>query len=150
MPATRKRASTSRHRGSQSQGVCWCQIRFTAIPGCIRAAMLLPALSVLLYVDMPKKSGAGTCYIVGQQYSDRFPELVMVELSNGRDSTCFQYRFEILRDLEEGWVYYTAELHESRLRPVNKVEAVEVAGQKYLRIDGRNESRDDLGSVPEI
>ena len=28
--------------------------------------------------------------------------------------------------------------------------AGEVGGQKYLRIDGRNECRDDLGSVPEI
>jgi len=112
--------------------------------------MLLPALSVLLHVDVPKKSGAGTCYIVGQQYSDRFPELVMVELSNGRDSTTFQYRFEILRDLEEGWIYYTAEMLGNKLKPLRKVEMVAVGSDKFLRIDGKAEACDDLGPVPEI
>lgn len=112
--------------------------------------MLLTALSSLLHVDLPKKSGAGTCYIVGQQYSDRFPEIVMVELSNGKDTSCFQYRFEILRDLEEGWTYYTAELHDAKIKPLRKVEMVTVGTEKFLRVDGTAEARDDLGAVPEI
>jgi hypothetical protein len=112
--------------------------------------MSLVALAALLHIDPPHKPGAGTCYIVGQQYSDKFPEIVMVELSNGTDTPHFQYRFEIMRDLADGWVYYTAEQKNGRLKPLNKVEAVTVNSEQFLRVDSLRESRDYLGEIPEI
>jgi len=74
----------------------------------------------------------------------------MVELSNGSGSPHFQYRFEVIRDIEEGYNYYTAELHEGKIRPKEHVVIVAVEGEKYLRIDSESLARDDLGSVPEI
>lgn len=111
---------------------------------------MLGALAFLLHVDLPRGQGAGTCYVVGQQYSDRFPEIVMVELSNGRGTEVFQYRFEVIRDIEEGWNYYTAHLVNGRLAPLQKLSVVAVGSEKYLRIDGLAIDRDDLGDIPEI
>ncbi|GAB4430497.1 MAG: hypothetical protein OHK0011_13140 [Turneriella sp.] len=108
------------------------------------------ALSLLLHVDLPRRQGAGTCYIVGQQYSEKFPEVVMVELSNGTDTPHFQYRFEVLRDIEAGWNYYIAELNGGKLLPLQKVRVVTVGREQFLRIDDRAEARDYLGEIPEI
>lgn len=112
--------------------------------------MNMGVFSLLLHVDLPRRQGAGTCYIVGQQYSEKFPEIVMVELSNGTDTPHFQYRFEVLRDLEAGWNYYVAELKGGKLLPLHKVRIVSVGKEQFLRIDDREEARDYLGEIPEI
>ena len=112
--------------------------------------MNMGALSLLLHVELPRKQGAGTCYIVGQQYSEKLPEIVMVELSNGTDTPHFQYRFEVLRDIEAGWNYYVAELNNGKLLPLHKVRIVTVGQEQFLRIDDRAEARDHLGDIPEI
>lgn len=112
--------------------------------------MLLGNLALLLHVDLPQKQGAGTCYIVGQQYADKFPEIVFVELANGKGTPHFQYRFEVLRDIEAGWNYYTAELREGKILPLQKLRIVNVGGEKFLRIDSASEPRDYLGPIPEI
>jgi hypothetical protein len=112
--------------------------------------MIEGALSLLLHVDLPRRQGAGTCYIVGQQYSDKFPEIVMVELSNGTGTPHFQYRFEVLRDIEAGWNYYVAELKGGKLLPLHKVRVTTVGKEQFLRIDDRVEARDYLGEIPEI
>lgn len=112
--------------------------------------MLLGNLALLLHVDVPQKQGAGTCYVVGQQYADKFPEIVFVELANGTSTPHFQYRFEVLRDIEAGWNYYTAELRDGKIRPLQKLQIVSVAGERFLRIDTVSEARDFLGNIPEI
>lgn len=111
--------------------------------------MLLAPLLTLLNVPVQGKVQQ-TCFIVGQQYSDKFPEVVMVELSNGSGTPHFQYRFEILRDIEAGWRYYTARFENGRLTPMHTVRVVEVEGEKYLRTDDLAAARDDLGKIPEI
>lgn len=111
--------------------------------------MLLTPLMALLNTPMQGKVQQ-TCFIVAQQYSDKFPEVVMVELSNGTDTPHFQYRFEILRDIEAGWRYYTARFVDGRLTPMHPVRIVEVEGEKYLRTDDRAAARDELGNIPEI
>lgn len=112
--------------------------------------MLLSNLALLLHVDLPQKQGAGTCYVVGQQYADKFPEIVFVELTNGTSTPHFQYRFEVIRDIEAGWNYYTAELREGKILPLQKLRIVTVGKEKFLRIDSVSEPRDYLGSIPEI
>lgn len=112
--------------------------------------MNVGALSLLLHVDLPREQGAGTCYIVGQQYSEKFPEVVMVELSNGTDTPHFQYRFEVLRDIAAGWNYYVAKLNNGKLVPLHKVRVVSAGNEQFLRIDDRVEARDYLGEIPEI
>ena len=112
--------------------------------------MLLGNLALLLHIDIPQKQGAGTCYVVGQQYADKFPEIVFVELANGTNTPHFQYRFEVLRDIEAGWNYYTAELRGGKILPLQKLRIVSVNGEKYLRIDNAAEPRDELGNIPEI
>ncbi|MFO1471827.1 MAG: hypothetical protein U1F27_12425 [Turneriella sp.] len=112
--------------------------------------MLLGNLALLLHVDLPQKQGAGTCYIVGQQYAEKFPEIVFVELANGTGTPHFQYRFEVLRDIEAGWNYYTAELREGKILPLRKLGIVIVGNEKFLRIDNVAEARDYLGNIPEI
>ncbi len=112
--------------------------------------MNMGVFSLLLHVDLPRKQGAGTCYIVGQQYSEKFPEIVMVELSNGTDTPHFQYRFEVLCDIEAGWNYYVAELNNGKLVPLHKVRVVSAGNEQFLRIDDRAEARDYLGEIPEI
>lgn len=112
--------------------------------------MLLGTLSVLLHVDLPQKKGAGTCYIVGQQYADKFPEIVFVELANGTSTPHFQYRFEVIRDIEAGWNYYTAELREGKILPLQKLRIATVGKEKFLRIDDASDPCDYLGNIPEI
>ena len=112
--------------------------------------MLLSNLALLLHVDLPQKQGAGTCYIVGQQYAEKFPEIVFVELANGTGTPHFQYRFEVIRDIEAGWNYYTAELLEGKILPLQKLRIVTVGKEKFLRIDSVSEPRDYLGNIPEI
>lgn len=108
------------------------------------------AASLLLHIEVPRRQGAGTCYIVGQQYSDKFPEIVMVELSNGTGTPHFQYRFEVLRDIELGWNYYIAQLRSGRPLPLQKVRVVTVGQEQFLRVDDRAEASDYLGEIPEI
>jgi|GEM_PF-3033141 len=112
--------------------------------------MLLANLALLLHVDLPQKQGAGTCYIVGQQYSDKVPEIVFVELANGTNTPNFQYRFEVLRDIQAGWNYYTAELRDGKICPLYKLQIVNVGGENFLRINSEAEPRDDLGNLPEV
>lgn len=112
--------------------------------------MLLSNLAFLLHTDLPQRQGAGTCYIVAQQYADKFPEIVFVELANGTGTPHFQYRFEVLRDIEAGWNYYTAEIRDGKIRPLHKLKVVTVAGENFLRIDSESQARDYLGNLPEV
>ena len=91
-----------------------------------------------------------TGYIVGQQYADKFPEVTMVELTYGNDTPHFQYRFELIRDIEAGTIFFTAKMHGGKIEPIAKLNLVTVEGTPYLRVDSNSEPRDDLGNVPEI
>lgn len=112
--------------------------------------MWLHYLAASLYVDTPKPHSARTCYIIGQQYSDKFPEIVMVELLNESYLPSFQYRFEVIREIEAGFDYYTAHVSGEKIIPLHKLALVTVNGEKFLRIDSPAEARDELGKIPEI
>lgn len=111
---------------------------------------MLHLLSTLLYVDPPQPNGKPVCYIIGQQYSDKFPEVVMVELLNESYLPSFQYRFEIIREMEDGCEYCTAKVDGEKILPLAKVNILNINGEKFLRIDTESQPRDDLGVVPEI
>jgi len=112
--------------------------------------MLASILPALLYVDPPAPEGTRICYVIGQQYSDKFPEVVMVELLNESYLPSFQYRFEIIREIEEGCTYATASVSGEKITPIAKINLIQIGTEKFLRVDADQEPRDNLGQIPEI
>jgi hypothetical protein len=84
----------------------------------------------------PPPGGGGsvrTAYIVAQQYADKFPEVTMVELTYGKETPHFQYRFELIRDIEAGTVFFTAKLQNGKIEPLAKLNLEYIGNYSPLR-----------------
>ncbi|MCB1201068.1 MAG: hypothetical protein KDK41_10510 [Leptospiraceae bacterium] len=88
--------------------------------------------------------------IIARQFDDKKNEIVFIEKANPAGVTSFEYRFEIIRNMKDGKIYFGGALINNTFSLGQKLNLVQINKEDYLRFDRQAVAKDDFTGIPEL